>query len=190
MGPPMRTENRRVAERLREASWLLRAQGASRYRCAAYREAADSIARLPRDVREVAEHEGVKGLDAIHHVGLGIASAVAEMLATRHWTLLDRLRSASDPETLFRLLPGMGPGMARRVHEELRIDTLEELERAALDGRLARLRGVGARRAARWGVALGEMLGSIREGKLPLDFASAGEATSASPGSSPPAKGC
>lgn len=158
----MPTDNRRVAERLREASWLLRAQGASRYRCAAYRHAAESIAALPRDVRELAEREGVKGLDAIPHVGLGIASAVAEMLATRRWALLDRLRGSTEPEVLFRLLPGMGPGMAHRVHEELRVDTLEDLERAALDGRLARVRGVGARRAAGWGVALGEMLGRIR----------------------------
>lgn len=162
MDAPIRTENRRVAERLREASWLLRAQRASPYRCAAYRHAAESIASHPRDVREIAEHEGVKGLDAIPHVGPGIASAVAEMVATRRWAMLDRLRGSSEPEAVFRSLPGIGPELARRIHETLRVDTLEELELAAHDGRLEKIPGVGARRAAALRAELAEMLGRIR----------------------------
>jgi hypothetical protein len=43
------------------------------------------------------------GLDALPNVGLGIASAIGEMLETGHWALLDRLRAEADPETLRKL---------------------------------------------------------------------------------------
>jgi hypothetical protein len=155
-------ENRRVAARLREASVLLQAQGASPYRVGAYRGAADAIERHPRDVREVFEAEGVKGLDAIPRVGLGIASAVAEMLVTQRWAQLDRLRGEVDPQTLLRCVPGIGPALAQRIHATLHVDTLEDLEVAAEDGRLERLQGVGARRAASLHAALGEALARIR----------------------------
>lgn len=155
-------ENRRVAARLREASYLLHAQGASPYRAGAYRAAADSIEHHPRDVRAIFEAEGVKGLDAVPHVGLGIAAAVAEMLVTQRWAQLDRLRGQVDPETLLRRVPGIGPALAERIHGTLHIDTLEGLEAAVADGRLERLRGVGPRRTAALGASLAEMLARVR----------------------------
>ena len=160
-------ENRRVAARLREASELLRAQGASPYRVGAYRSAAEAIERYPRDVREIFDAEGVKGLDAIPRVGPGIASAVAEMLVTQRWAQLDRLRGEVDPKTLLRCVPGIGPALAQRIHDTLHVGTLEELENAAEDGRLDRMRGVGPRRAAALRAALGETLARIRPARSP-----------------------
>lgn len=62
--------------------------------------------------------------------------------------LLDRLRE-STPEGLFEMMrvPGLGPSRIRRIHEGLGIDTLQELEEAARDGRLADLPRFGARTA-------------------------------------------
>jgi hypothetical protein len=154
-------ENRQVAERLLEASHLLQAQGASAYRIAAYRHAADAVARHPRALRAIYEREGVRGLDAIPRVGLGIASAIAEMLATGRWAQLDRLRGTADPERLLQTVPGLGPGFARRIHGELHVDSLEGLEAAAHDGRLERLPGVGMRRASAWRAWLGDTLGRV-----------------------------
>jgi DNA polymerase (family X) len=151
--------NRRVADRLREAAALLHAQGASPYRANAYRSAAESIGRMPRDVLDIYAAEGVKGLDAIPHVGLGIAAAVAEMLTSGRWAQLERLRGSIDPATLFRSVPGMGPELARRIHEQLHIDSLEALEAAANDGRLDRVPGIGERRVAGWRAYLAEALG-------------------------------
>lgn len=160
-------ENRRIAERLLEASHLLYVQGASPYRVSAYRNAADALARLPRDVRAIFEAEGVRGLDAIPRVGLGIASAIAEMLATQRWSQLERLRGTADPEKLFQNVPGLGPGLARRIHGELHIDSLEDLEAAAHDGRLERMPGIGARRAEAWRACLGQMLGRMGGERFP-----------------------
>jgi DNA polymerase (family 10) len=154
-------DNRAVAERLREAAALLRAQDASPYRSNAYRAAADAIEQWPRDVRAIYEAEGVKGLDAIPKVGLGIATAVAEMLANGRWSQLDRLRGGAEPMALLQTVPGIGERFAREIHERLRVDTLEDLEAAAGDGRFATLPGVGARRASAIRAVVAEMLGRM-----------------------------
>ena len=150
--------NGRIAERLREAAQLLEAEGASRYRVRAFREAARGVASHPRAVRQVFAQQGVKGLDAIPGVGLGIAAAMAEMIVTGRWSLLERLRAGSDPVAVFQAVPGVGPSLARRIRVGLRIGTLEELYEAAHDGRLEALPGVGARRARAWRAILGDML--------------------------------
>ncbi len=154
-------ENRQIAERLLEASHLLYAQGASPYRVSAYRNAADAIAHHPRSARAILESEGVRGLDAIPRIGLGIAAAIAEMLATGRWSQLERLRGSADPEKLLQTVPGLGPGFARRIHGELHVDSLEGLETAAHDGSLERLAGVGARRSAAWRAWLADILGRV-----------------------------
>ena len=157
----MPQENRQIAERLLEASHLLYAQGASPYRVSAYRNAADAIARYPRSARAIFEAEGVHGLDDIPRVGLGIASAVAEMLATGRWAQLERLRGSADPEKLLQTVPGLGPEFARRIHGELHVDSLEALEAAAHDGTLERVAGVGSRRTAAWRAWLADTLGRV-----------------------------
>ena len=158
-------ENQYIADRLREAAHLLHAQGASPYRVAAYRSAGDAVAALRRSVRETFESEGVRGLDAIPHVGLGIAGAIAEMLMTQRWSQLERLRGTTEPATLFRTVPGMGPALAARIHDRLHIDSLEALEAAAHDGRLRTVPGIGERRAAAWRATLDVMLGRLRGGR-------------------------
>jgi len=155
-------ENQQIADKLREAADLLHAQGANPYRVSAYRKAADTVGQLPRSVREIFDAEGVKGLDALPNIGEGIASAIAEILITTRWSQLERLRGTTDPERLFQSIPGMGPELAKHIHDTLHIDTLEGLETAANDGRLEGVPGVGPRRAAAWRAALDRMLGRVR----------------------------
>jgi hypothetical protein len=81
---------------------------------------------------------------------------------------LERLRGAIEPEKLFRIIPGVGPGLAGKLHDELHVDTLEALEAAARDGRLAGVRSIGARRVQMIKTALAERLGrpSLRRKRL------------------------
>jgi DNA polymerase (family 10) len=74
-----------------------------------------------------------------------IATVTAELDDTGECTLFDQLRE-STPEGLFEMMrvPGLGTARIRRIHEGLHIDTLQELEAAARDGRLVTLPRFGA----------------------------------------------
>ena len=168
-------DNPWVAERLREMGLLLEAQGANPYRVAAYRRAADTVAQSDRGVREIFDREGPAGLDALPGIGPRITAAIAEMLATGGWGQLDRLRGDADPEAVLRTIPGIGGGLAHRLHESLGTDTLEALEVAAHDGRLERVPHVGARRAAAIRAALAQMLGGTRASRRATPAATAAQ---------------
>jgi hypothetical protein len=147
-----------VAERLDEMGGLLEAQGGNPYRAAAFRKAAAVVAGLAEDLRSLFEREGPAGLDALPAIGSGITSAIVEMLTSGRWNRLERLRGDMDPDALFRTIPGVGTRLAQRLHEALGVDSLEALEAAAHDGRLARVPRLGARRAAAIRAALTQML--------------------------------
>jgi Holliday junction resolvasome RuvABC DNA-binding subunit len=151
-----------IAQRLRDMAQLLEAQGGNPYRAAAYRNAADTVARLTRELREILAEEGATEIDALPGIGPRITAAITEMLATGAWGQLQRLRGEADPQTLLRTVPGIGNGLANRLHEALGVETLEALELAAHDGRLERVPHVGARRAAAIRAALGQMLDRVR----------------------------
>ena len=145
---PSTAANGAIATRLREAAQLLQRQKANPFRVRAFRRAADTIAGLPEDVGELVTRGGPEALRALPGIGPGIAAAVHEILATGRWGLLERLRGTLDPEQLFRSVPGVGRVLARRIHNALQVDSLEALESAAHDGRLASVPGMGARRVA------------------------------------------
>jgi putative hydrolase len=98
------------------------------------------------EVSDIYRRGGSKALVDLENIGTGIASAIAELLRTGHWSRLERLRGALDPEKIFQQVPGIGPRLAALIHDELDIDTLEELELAAHDGRLRRLPGISDKR--------------------------------------------
>lgn len=160
------TVNQQVATRLREAADLLQQQGANPFRVNAYRRAADTVAGLEEDLEALVDRAGEEGLVALPGIGASIAAAIQEMLRTGRWGQLERLRGTSEPEKLFRAVPGVGPALSRRIHEALDVDTLEALELAAHDGRLASVPGIGPRRAAMVRAALADMLARTRPRRL------------------------
>ncbi len=154
--------NQRVAERLREAADLLGAQGANPFRVSAYRKAADTVRDLDRDLDQLVREGGEDALTALPHIGTGIASAIRELVTTGGWSQLERLRGSLDPEGLLATLPGIGPRLAERIHDELHIDSLEQLEAAAHEGSLEKVPGVGPRRAESIRATLAARLGRQR----------------------------
>jgi len=156
------SENAVLAANLRELADLLAQQGADGFRVSAYRRAADVVDALDRPVTDVLAAEGREGLIALPGIGVGIAAALSEMVVTGRWTQLERLRGTSEPEKLFRTIPGIGPGLAHQLCESLGIETLEALEIAAHDGRLENVEGIGPRRAQMIRAALSERLGRPR----------------------------
>jgi len=152
-----RVTNLEIAEVLDRVADLLEAQDANRYRVSAYRRAAQTIRTHPTPLARVLDEGGLEALDALPTIGPTMAAHVAELVHRGHLTLLDRLEGEVSPERLLGTVSGIGPELARRVHEELSIESLEELEQAAHDGSLQGVRGFGPRRVR----AVREQLASI-----------------------------
>jgi hypothetical protein len=154
--------NEDVAGRLDEVARLLAAQGASRFRVRAYERAANTLRRLPRPVSEILEQQGLEGLQALPGVGESIARAIRDLLARGRLAMLERLRGESDPEQILASVPGIGRELAARLHHDLGIGTLEDLEAAAHDGRLQEVLGFGPKRLAGIRDSLAHRLQRIR----------------------------
>lgn len=154
--------NHAIAALLREIATLYEAQGASSLRFGHYRRAAALLEGLEEDIELIAARSGPEGLDELPGIGLGLAAVIDEIARTGHAAVLDKLRGDSDPEPLLRTVPGVGPELARRIHEELHISSLEDFQCAAHDGRLAGLAGLGERRRASLAANLAQILESRR----------------------------
>jgi putative hydrolase len=154
--------NEFVAARLRESADLLAAQQDNPFRVLAYRRAAESIASLNHSVEELLTEGGVEALDRIPHVGKGIAAAIAEMATTGRWAYLQRLRGSAEPEDVFCAIPGVGPKLAKRLHEELNVATLEQLEAVLAGPESAAPKGVGERRLSMIRSGLRQLLDRMR----------------------------
>jgi hypothetical protein len=150
-----------AAERLREAAALLARQEDNPYRVAAYRRAADAVAALNTDVRDLLEAGGIDALKQIPGVGERIAGGLAELARTGRWAYLARLRGSAEPRDVFCAIQGIGPVLARRFHETLHVETLEQLEAALHEGTKS-VPGLGPRRRMALRAVLAQMLARIR----------------------------
>lgn len=154
--------NSLIAERLNEYADILEQQQANRFRITAYRRAARTLAHLDEDLADIYQCGGNKALTGLENVGTGIASSIAELLQTGRWSRLERLRGALEPQRLFQTVPGIGPQLAARIHDQLGVDTLEQLEEAAHDGRLQALPGISHKREQMISAGLAAILSHAR----------------------------
>jgi putative hydrolase len=161
--------NQEIAAKFREAADLLQHQGANPFRIGAYRRAADTLSGLAEGVDGILDRAGAEGLIALPGIGRSLASAIEELVRTGRWIQLERLQGALDPEKVFQTVPGVGPKLAKRIHDQLDVETLEGLETAAHDGRLEALPGLGPRRAAMIRGSLAIMLGGRRP-RIPAPY--------------------
>jgi putative hydrolase len=157
------TQNLEIARKLREVAQLLEDQGANRFRVRAYHAAAETIERLTVPAAEIAEQQGIDGLRSLPGIGVSLARSIHTLVVTGRLPMLDRLRGRMDPDSLFESIPGIGPALAHRLHDDLRIETLEQLEMAAHDGRLADIGGVGPKKLQGIIDSLAARLGRVRK---------------------------
>jgi len=138
--------NPQIAAQLEEVAERLAAQGANPFRVRAYHSAAETLRRAGRPVREILASEGTLGLERLPGIGRSLSHAIAQLVRTGRFSLLERLRGDDAAEAVFATIGSIGPKIARRIHETLEIETLAELEAAAFDGRLAKVPGMGTKR--------------------------------------------
>jgi len=131
---------------LERVAALLEAQDANPYRVNAYRKAARLVERSDRSVAQIAVAVEDEKLEDLPDIGKSIGGAIREFVHTGRLALLERLEGELSPEDLFTTVPGIGEELAKRIYSKLHIETLEDLELAAHDGRLEKVPGMGHRR--------------------------------------------
>ncbi len=110
----------------------------------AYRKAAKSIESLPIDVSEIYKKEGFEGLMKIPGVGERLAKKIEEYILTGKIREYEKLKKSLPRglETLIEI-PGLGPKKAVLLFKKLNIRTIEDLKKAANEGKIAKLPGFG-----------------------------------------------
>ncbi|HEY5486103.1 MAG TPA: DNA polymerase/3'-5' exonuclease PolX [Candidatus Limnocylindrales bacterium] len=132
--------NGELARIFHEIGDMLEVKGELVFKTVAYHKAADAIAHSPVEVSR-AYLEGSP--PRISGVGDAIAKKLEELARTGRLAFYDKL-SEEVPPSLVALLeiPGVGPRTVKMLHEELKVDNLEDLRRAAQAGALRSLKGM------------------------------------------------
>ncbi len=134
-------KNKEVAEILRKIAQLLEIKGDNPYRIRAYERAAQTIEALTKDVEELAKEEKLEKLPGI---GADLASKIREILRSGTLSLYEDLKKEIPPILLtFLEIPGLGPKKVKAIYEKYGITSLEELEKACLQHKIAKLPGFG-----------------------------------------------
>jgi DNA polymerase (family X) len=135
-------EAQQVAKLLREYAQRTALRGGNPYRAKAYSRAADSLAALAIPLNRLIEEDR---LTEIPGVGEAIADIITKLHRTGSHPSLEKLRKEIPAGVLEMLtVPGLRPEKVLRLHKDLGIASLVELEAAANDDRIRKAKGLGA----------------------------------------------
>jgi histidinol phosphatase-like PHP family hydrolase len=156
-------DNLAIARVLTEIGDLLEIKGDNPFKIRAYRNAAETVVHETRRVAGLTPEERL----ALPGIGKDLAAKIGELADTGtiryHQALLEEF-----PATILDLLrlQGVGPKTVARLHGELGVTSLDELERAAHDGRIRRMTGMGLKKESQILKALDQQRRYSSEGLL------------------------
>ncbi len=140
MPAPTNTE---IAAALDELGDLYELDGAQIHRIVAYRNGAKAVREASTQVAKLALEGHATVLPGI---GATLQEKIVALTETGQIPALEKLRARFPPGLVeMTRLPGLGPKRARRLYEELGIDSLSSLEAAARSKRISALSGFGAK---------------------------------------------
>jgi DNA polymerase (family 10) len=173
----MTARNAEIADAFNRLAELLEIEGANPFRVRAYRNAARTVAELPRSVADML----AAGDDLTDLPGIGedLAGKIREIVESGHLSLLENERRKL-PRSLVELatLPGMGPKRIKLVHDRLGVASLAQLRRAIDGGKLAGLHGFGPKSIEKLADALRHRVAEPKRNRL-ADTTEVGEALAA-----------
>jgi len=140
--------NDAIARRFYRLAALMEVRGDDPFRWRSYRNAAEAIEVWPTPLQEIAEQEGVAGLQEIPGVGKAIAGKVIDLLTKGTFDAWERL-TAETPETVLDLMeiPGIGPKTAALLHQRFKVSSLDDFKTFVASGGLDMVDGIGPRTA-------------------------------------------
>jgi DNA polymerase (family X) len=136
-------ENLAIARVLAEIGDLLEIKSENPFKIRAYRNASETIAHTAERIADLSPSARL----AIQGIGKDLNAKITELVETGsiayHQALLQEF-----PPTILDLLhvQGIGPKTVALLYRELDIRSLDDLERAAREGRLRGLKGMGAKK--------------------------------------------
>ncbi len=141
-------DNRRIAEIFQEIGDILDIGGANRFRVLAYQRAAQNILNLARDLKDIYNGDPEKLLE-LPGIGKDLAAKIVELLTTGKCQYYGQLTAQFDRGLLEILrVRGIGPRKVKLFFSTLKIDSIEKLRKAAQEGKLHGLPGMGEKSEA------------------------------------------
>ena len=139
-------KNTAVAKVFQDMADLLELKGENPFKIRAYQRAARTIEHLPREVEFLLQESA--NLKEIPGIGDAISKKITDLVTTGRLEVYEKLR-AEFPEGVSTLLdvPGIGPKTAMRLCNELGISTVDGLEAAIHEGKVAALFRMGQKTA-------------------------------------------
>lgn len=134
-------ERAQIVEILEEIAVLLELKGENAFKIRAYQSGARALESLEDDLDALIEaNELVK----VSGIGKALAEKIATLRQTGELEFYDKLKESIPPGLLDMLdIPGFGPKKIRKIHDELGVETLDQLTEACKDGRIEALPGFG-----------------------------------------------
>ena len=133
--------NQEIASIFYEIADLLEIKGELPFKVRAYRRAAQRIETLDGDIEDIYSEGKLREIPGI---GEALAKKIGEIIETGRLEYLERLKREV-PEGVVRLMsiPGLGPRKTAVLYKKLGIKNIEELKKAAEQGKLRDLDGFG-----------------------------------------------
>ncbi len=132
-----------VVAALEEIGTLLEPKGENPFRCNAYHNGARAVQQIDGDLNDLIV---AGGLGEVRGIGATLAEKITTLVQTGELAFLNDLR-AEVPVGMRQMLriPGLGPKKVKALHDNLKIADVAALEGACKDGRVAELKGFGAK---------------------------------------------
>ena len=140
----MPVHNADIAAVFEEIADLLEIRGENPFRIRAYRNAARTVGALGLDLKALID--AGQALPKLPGIGADLEGKIREIVSTGASALLTHLHRQLPP-AITELLkwPGLGPKRVKALHDSLKINTVEQLRRAAGAGLIRKLPGFGAK---------------------------------------------
>ena len=160
-------DNQQVSATLAEVGTLMELLGENHFKVNAYANASRTISQL---TDEIASYVNKGTLGEIDGIGSTLQEKITSLVKTGKLEYLEELRAKVPPGLVKMLaIQGLGPKKVKALYDQLQIDSLEKLKSACTDGKVAELKGFGAKTQQKILEGL-EFLGSVA-GRVRLDEA-------------------
>ncbi len=137
-------KNQEIAGIFREIAVYLEMGEEIVFKIRAYENAAVSIGSMAEDVEEIYRKGGTKALQELPSIGRGLAEKIGEYLKTGGIKYYEDLKKAI-PVDLASLsnIEGLGPKKIKILYKKLNVRNIEDLQRAAMSGKIRVIPGFG-----------------------------------------------